>query len=491
MRPAPEEMDQMSTQEKLRQRLAADVAALGLAPGPAQPATVSDAQLSGLPSAAQRSLRFMGVVGRPADLSFLVHLTGRFRLRPGLPWLRCEAWQYSTCPTVTRLFHLRLSAAGLLRMTGRDAYAAGQGRMHGTLAGMFTVADSAGPETTVSELVTYLNDAVVLAPSMLLELPVTWAPVDDSSFEVTLEDAGHRVTARVFLDERGAPVDFTTEDRWCALPGGLVRTRWSTPVHGWRQVHGRWLPSAGSAVWHLPEGPFRYAEFRFAPGAIRYDVAPADVGGPPARPGGLPGAARQFVNWGSTVPEQASTLPGDELVPGPATVTTLAATVDAVPEEVWRWLVQIGQDRGGMYSYDWLENLLGLRIHSTDRIREEWQHLGPGDQVRLVRKGWLGLKEGLALPVARMESGRAIVLREQPPAQPWDAVWSFHVVPLGSGRCRLISRTRSARPRGAARLAAWAMSPVTTLMTREMLLGIKRRAESAAVRLPAGSRTRR
>ena len=148
--------------------------------------------------------------------------------------------------------------------------------------------------------------------------------------------------------------------------------------------------------------------------------------------------------------------------------------------EVWRWLVQIGQDRGGMYSYDWLENVLGLRIHSTDRIGEEWQRLGAGDQVRLVRKGWMGLKDGFALPVERVEPGRAIVLREQPPQQPWDAVWSFHVIPLGPARCRLISRSRSALPRGAARLAPWVMEPVTLVMTRKMLLGIKQRAERQA-----------
>jgi hypothetical protein len=258
-------------------------------------------------------------------------------------------------------------------------------------------------------------------------------------------------------------------------------------VRGWRRVKGRWLPSAGAAIWHLPEGPFRYAEFRFAPGAIRYNVAPAGVAARPQGQGALPGAARQLVNWGSTGAEQASALPGDELIPSPATVTTLATTVDAAPEDVWRWLVQIGQDRGGMYSYDWLENLFGLRVHSADRIREEWQYLAPGDQIRLVRKGWLGLKEGLALPVARVDPGRALVLREQPPAQPWDAIWSFHIVPLGPGKTRLISRSRSVRPRGAARMAAWTMSPVTTVMTRRMLLGIKRRAESGAARLPAGT----
>ena len=290
----------MSIRGNLRRRLADDVAALGLPPGPARPAAVTEAQLAGLPPAAQRYLRFMGVAGGPADWSFLAHVTGRFRLRPGLPWLRCEAWQYSTCPAVTRLFHMRLSAAGLLRMTGRDAYVLGRGRMHGTLAGLVTVADSAGPETSVSELVTYLNDAVLLAPSMLLGLPVTWAPVDDDSFELTLEDSGQRVTARVFLDERGAPVDFSTEDRWCVLPDGLVRARWSTPVEGWRRVNGRWLPSAGSAIWHLPEGPFRYAEFRFAPGAIRYNVAPADVAAGPREQSGLPRCRPPVGEPGST-----------------------------------------------------------------------------------------------------------------------------------------------------------------------------------------------
>ena len=296
----PKEMGHMRITGNLRQRLAADVAALGLAPRPAQPAMVSEAQLAGLPSAAQRYLRFMEVPGRPADWSFLAHITGRFRLRPGLPWLRCAAWQYSTCPSVTRLFHMRLSAAGVLRMTGRDAYVQGEGRMHGTLAGLVTVADSAGPETDVSELVTYLNDAVLLAPSMLLELPVTWTPVGDDAFEVTLEDSGHRVTARVFLDERGAPVDFSTEDRWCALPDGLVRARWSTPVRGWRRVNGRWLPSAGAAIWHLPGGQFRYAEFRFAPGAIRYNVAPADVAAGPREQSGLPRCRPPVGEPGST-----------------------------------------------------------------------------------------------------------------------------------------------------------------------------------------------
>ena len=190
--------------------------------------------------------------------------------------------------------------------------------------------------------------------------------------------------------------------------------------------------------------------------------------------------ARRFRDWGATKGECAATLPGDELVADPADVTTRAVTVDAPADEVWRWLVQIGQDRGGLYSYDWLENLAGLGIHNTDEIRDEWQHLAVGDLVRLVPPGWLGLPDGVALPVAQLDPGRSIVLRQQPPEMPWDAVWSFHVLPHGPRRCRLVSRARSARQGRIAWLAAQVMDPITLLMTRRMLLGIKARAEASA-----------
>jgi hypothetical protein len=170
-------------------------------------------------------------------------------------------------------------------------------------------------------------------------------------------------------------------------------------------------------------------------------------------------------------------LSGDELVPEPADSSTLAIDVDAPVETVWPWLVQLGQDRGGMYSYDWLENLLGLRIHSADHVEERWQRLAAGDRVRLVREGWLGLREGLALSVALVDPPRSLVLREAPPETPWDAAWSFHVLPRGSVHSRLVSRGRSSAPHGLGRIATAAMEPVTLVMTRKMLLGIKERAE--------------
>lgn len=193
--------------------------------------------------------------------------------------------------------------------------------------------------------------------------------------------------------------------------------------------------------------------------------------------GGLSLARIRWRNWGATPAEMAVKLPGDDLIPDPAAIVTRAVTVQAPASEVWRWLVQVGQGRGGMYSYDRLENLIGLRIHSADMIRDEWQDLQVGDQIRLIRPGWLGLAEGYSLPVVRVDRGRAIVLR----MDPWEAVWSFHVVEEGDNRCRLLSRSReTVRPgftAGLARSAGQIMDPITLIMTRKMLLGIKERAE--------------
>jgi len=255
----------MSLRSRFEDDIAASVKPDGLQGGPA----VTDADLVGLPESAQRYLRFMGVVGRPVDRTFRAHLVGRFRRRRR--WMRCEVLQRNSTAPIARIFHMRLAFAPALAMYGTDDYLDGHGRMHGTMAGL-TVVDGRGPEFDLGELVTFLNDAVVFAPSMLLRLPVEWTPVGDDSFDLTLTDHGTTVRARVLLTAEGAPRDFTTEDRYADLPGGQVRARWSTPLVGWTGG-ARPRPTTGSAVWHLSTGPLTYAEFDFSTATVEYDPA--------------------------------------------------------------------------------------------------------------------------------------------------------------------------------------------------------------------------
>jgi hypothetical protein len=194
--------------------------------------------------------------------------------------------------------------------------------------------------------------------------------------------------------------------------------------------------------------------------------------------GGVLAGLRRSRDWGATAGEVVMPLPGDELVAEPADAVTRAVEIAAPAAEVWRWLVQIGQGRGGMYSYDRLENLVGLDIHSTDEIRAEWQRLDAGDEVVVVPPGWGPLAEGYALEAARVLPGEAIVLLQSPPRHPWRAVWTFVIVPVAEDRCRLLSRSRAARASSRTlQLATGVLEPVTTVMTRRMLLGIRDRAE--------------
>ncbi|MGY1687948.1 DUF6544 family protein [Geodermatophilus sp. SYSU D00867] len=233
---------------------------------------MTEDDLAGLLPVVARYLRAMGVVGRPRSWSLRAHFIGRFRRGPDQPWLPLNAWQYNSGVEVARLFRMRLLVARVLPMWGWDTYRAGAGRMMGKALGLVTVADGSGPEFDIGELTTWLNDAVLLAPGMLLHPRTAWEAAGDHSFRVAVTDAGHTVSAEVFLDEAGRPRDFRSEDRWADLPGGPVRASWSTPVAGWTVVDGRPQMTGGAAVWHLPDGEYRYAEMALQ--NLDLDVSP-------------------------------------------------------------------------------------------------------------------------------------------------------------------------------------------------------------------------
>jgi hypothetical protein len=189
--------------------------------------------------------------------------------------------------------------------------------------------------------------------------------------------------------------------------------------------------------------------------------------------------------WGAAGPEEQAMLPGDRIVPNPKRSSTRAVTIEAAPAAVWPWLVQLGQGRGGLYSYDWLENMLGCGVHSADTILPEHQQLSPGDRVRLVRPGY---SVDLCLEVAEVKPGEALVLRS--PGEPADAAqsslpwasWAFVLHPLTQGRTRLLVRWRSdfADSPGSRFWNDWGIELPHFLMERKMMLGIKERAEGRA-----------
>jgi hypothetical protein len=261
----------------MRERFLREVAAAGLPAGPDRVDVIGEEEIASLPQPARRFLRFMGVVGRARDWSFRLGFRGRFRIKPQDPWMRCEAWQYNSRLALARIFHIRIRMLGLVPIVARDTYIDGHGRMLVEALDLFPIADGTGEQFDIGELVTYLGDAVLVAPSMLLVPEVSWTPCDSNSFDVMLKDHDRTVTARVFVDEKGAPLDFNTTDRFYYdpdRPQELVRARWSTPVSGWNDLDGVPRPMGAQAVWHLPQGPFTYADFRLIPGTAAFNLHP-------------------------------------------------------------------------------------------------------------------------------------------------------------------------------------------------------------------------
>lgn len=188
------------------------------------------------------------------------------------------------------------------------------------------------------------------------------------------------------------------------------------------------------------------------------------------------------ARWGATDSEVAVALPGDDLVPEPADQNTRAITIDAPREAVWPWLVQIGADRGGFYSYDVLENLFGLRIHSADQVIDEWQDLHVGDVVYASRSrsgGWYvaDLQPGCSLVLQTADLKRGRPARRTDPGG-WEYSWAFVLVDRGDGSTRLLVRERVAVGSATVRRLMAPVGWVSFVMTRRMMLGIKARAEA-------------
>ncbi|MBB5916741.1 hypothetical protein BJY24_005653 [Nocardia transvalensis] len=180
----------------------------------------------------------------------------------------------------------------------------------------------------------------------------------------------------------------------------------------------------------------------------------------------------QCLTWGATDAEIGRSMPGDDLLPEPGLVTTRAVTVRADAADIWPWLVQMGPGRAGAYTYDWIENLFGLNMHSADEIDPNLQDLAVGDTFPLGN--------GPALRVERLEPERALVLGAVD--RQW--VWTFALYPAADKSTRLVSRNRvAARRSPLARLFFLVvMEPGSLIMERKMLLGIAQRAERHAAR---------
>ncbi|WP_454855804.1 SRPBCC family protein [Promicromonospora soli] len=190
---------------------------------------------------------------------------------------------------------------------------------------------------------------------------------------------------------------------------------------------------------------------------------------------------RASLRWGATDEELRMPLPGDDVLPAPDLMATRAITINAPSSRAWPWVAQLGQNRGGFYTYDWLENLVGCDIHSSNVIVPELRIRAVGDEVRLAPP--------VALKVVAVEDGRHLVLRGAVgpdgtgAAAPYDFTWAFVLIEHAPGSTRLIVRERFAYLAGWAAALVEPVEMVSFFMSERMLRGIRERAERPT---PAG-----
>jgi hypothetical protein len=173
--------------------------------------------------------------------------------------------------------------------------------------------------------------------------------------------------------------------------------------------------------------------------------------------------------WRTTAEERAMAFPGDDLLPNPARVANRAVTIQASADKIYPWILQIGADKSGMYSYAWLENLVGCKMAKDEVIRAEWQELKEGDLMNMCAGDF-------APPpyiVARVLPGQAVIFGHKT-GEKWEETWQFLLVPQADGTTRLITRTSTNMTGG-----MWeVIRPISFVMERKMLLTIQGLSEN-------------
>jgi hypothetical protein len=194
--------------------------------------------------------------------------------------------------------------------------------------------------------------------------------------------------------------------------------------------------------------------------------------------------------WGATRAEAEGRLPGDELITDPRYRTTRAVSIRASAGDVWPWLLQMGQSRAGFYSYDWLENLFGLNVHSSDQVVAELQDLKVGDIIPMAGGSFgprvveLEPRRSLVVfGVVDTRLGRSIGPDDRIPAEFFVSSWAFVLRQLDSNSTRLIVRFSLDWDRGLINEVSYRalFEPIHFVMERKMLLGIRRRAENSSL----------
>ena len=233
---------------------------------------LTEKQTAHLPDVVQQYIRRSGALGQPQVAIFKLIFHGRIRSGPRARWMPFCGQQQNTYGPISRIFLMNASMFGL-PFQALHRFSGASATMQVKIASLFTVVDASGPEMSLAETVTLLNDMCLFAPGALIDPNIRWQEVDAHTVTASFTHCDHTIQATLVFNGQSELVDFTSDDRMAASRDGksFVRRRWSTPVREHALYDSHLVVKRGDAAWHSSEGEFTYLELELD--AIQYNVA--------------------------------------------------------------------------------------------------------------------------------------------------------------------------------------------------------------------------
>jgi hypothetical protein len=228
---------------------------------------VTDDAVQRLPAPIQRLLRLSRVIGRPMPAAVRLRQRGHMRLRQGWPWLPFEARQVFTTDPPGFIWRATMKPVPGLRVTARDAFTDGHGRMTVTLAPSLKVVGECGPEFDQGELLRFLGELPWFPAAYVLPY-LSWEPIDDVAARVAMTVGDVVASAVVRVAQDGSSTEVAAERYRTAGKAGRRLVPWSGTHTSFQEVNGLLLPARAEVRWHLPDGDFSY--FRATVSDIEY-----------------------------------------------------------------------------------------------------------------------------------------------------------------------------------------------------------------------------
>jgi len=234
---------------------------------PSDTELLTDADIASLPAPVQKYIRYAGAIDKPKVKSMKIVFDGEMREK-GKDFFKFNSLQYNFFGNPARLFFMNAKMYGIT-VPGYHCYQDATATMQIKLLGLFNVVNVKGSEMNKAETVTVFNDMCLMAPASLIDKRIDWTPIDSLSAKAIFTNGSNKITAKLYFNELGQLVNFTSEDRYAV--GDMKQYRFSTPVRDYAQINGINIWKYGETIWHYPDGEFVYGKFTLK--SIEYNVA--------------------------------------------------------------------------------------------------------------------------------------------------------------------------------------------------------------------------